>query len=155
MQDPNMPSKTPVWDIRPARADDRSFLVALHEVTMRSYVDATWGWDDEEQRAFFDAHFDPRRCQILQVDGVDVGVLAVEELVDEICLAEIQLLPAWQGKGIGSAVVRSLAERGAADGKPVTLRVLHANPRAAAFYTRLGFRSVREIETHVYMQRDP
>jgi ribosomal protein S18 acetylase RimI-like enzyme len=122
---------------------------------MREYVDATWGWDDDEQIGFFDEHFDPARRQIVQVEGADVGVLAIEEGPDEIYLAEIQLLPQWQGRGIGSSVLRSLLERGAACGKPVTLRVLHANPRAAALYERFGFRRFREIETHTYFRFDP
>lgn len=122
---------------------------------MREYVEATWGWDHEEQVAFFDAHFDPGRCQILQVDGADVGVLKVEERPEEIYLAEIQLVAEWQSKGIGSSVVESLVARGRAEGKPVTLRVLRANPRAAALYARLGFGQSDEIKTHVYMRREP
>jgi ribosomal protein S18 acetylase RimI-like enzyme len=122
---------------------------------MREYVDATWGWDDDEQIAFFGEHFDPARLQIIQVGNADIGVLSVEERTDEIYLAEIQLLPQWQGQGIGSSVIRSLIERGAVHDKPVTLRVLHANPRAAALYERFGFRRFREIETHTYMRLDP
>ena len=122
---------------------------------MRDYVDAVWGWDDDEQVAFFDEHFDPTRCQILQVGRVDVGVLAVDERADEIYVAKIQLLPQWQGRGIGSSVIESLIERGAATNKPVTLRVLRTNPRATALYARLGFQPFREIETHIYLQRGP
>jgi ribosomal protein S18 acetylase RimI-like enzyme len=156
MQDPRMPSvETPAWGVRGARADDRRFLFDLNEATMRDYVDATWGWDDDEQLAFFDEHFDPSRCQLLQVEGADIGVLAIVERPDEIYLAEIQLLPEWQCRGIGSAVVGSLVERGAAEAKPVTLRVMRTNPRAAALYARLGFQPFREIETHIYMRREP
>jgi RimJ/RimL family protein N-acetyltransferase len=43
-------------------------------------------------------------------------------------------------------------ERAAAVGKPLTLRVLHANPRARALYERLGFQAFKEIETHTYMR---
>ena len=42
---------------------------------MRNYVDATWGWDDDEQIAFFDEHFDQTRCQVLLVGRIDIGVL--------------------------------------------------------------------------------
>jgi predicted GNAT family acetyltransferase len=41
-----------------------------------------------------------------------------------------------------------LISRGAAEGKPVTLRVLRANPRAAALYDRLGFEQAGQIATH-------
>ena len=155
MQDSGMASiETPAWGLRAARPADHRFLFELNEATMREYVDATWGLDDEEQVAFFEARFDPSQCQILHLDGADIGVLTVEERPEEIYIAEIQLLPEWQSKGIGSSVVESLVERGKAEGKPVTLRVLRANPRAAALYARLGFGQFREIETLIYMRRE-
>ena len=67
-------------------------------------------------------------------------------------LAEIELLPAWQGRGIGSSIVRWLMKEAATAGKPLTLRVLHVNERARALYERLGFRPFKEIETHVYLR---
>jgi len=144
-----------LWILRPASADDRDFLFKVNRITMRAYVDATWGWDDDEQVAFFDDHFDPERCEIVQAENEDIGVLTVEERADEIYLAEIQLLPQWQARGIGSSIIRSLLERGATAGKPVTLRVLHSNPRAATLYESLGFAAFRRIETHTYMRADP
>jgi len=35
------------WSLRPAKASDYDFLVALHEATMREYVEQVWGWDDD------------------------------------------------------------------------------------------------------------
>ena len=119
---------------------------------MKDYVELVWGWDDSDQITFFDNRFQPDGCQIIQADGADIGVLIVEEDADEIYLAEVQVLPHWQGRGIGSSVLRSLMERGAAAGKPVTLRVLHANPRARALYERFGFQPFKEIETHTYLR---
>jgi ribosomal protein S18 acetylase RimI-like enzyme len=89
---------------------------------------------------------------VIQADGEDIGVLIVEQQLDAIYLAEIQILPDWQGRGIGSSVVRSLMEEAAASGRPLILRVLHVNKRARALYERLGFRPFKEIETHTYMR---
>jgi ribosomal protein S18 acetylase RimI-like enzyme len=69
-------------------------------------------------------------------------------------LAEIEILPEWQGRGIGSAVVRSLMREAASRQKPLTLRVLHINQRARTLYERLGFQPFREIETHSYLYWD-
>jgi ribosomal protein S18 acetylase RimI-like enzyme len=71
-----------------------------------------------------------------------------------IRLAEIELMPAWRGRGIGSSIVRWLMKEAAAAGKPLTLRVLHVNERARDLYERLGFRPFKEIETHVYLRWD-
>jgi ribosomal protein S18 acetylase RimI-like enzyme len=82
-------------------------------------------------------------------------VLIVEESEDEIYLAEIQVAPAWQGRGIGSSVVRSLMDRAAASERPLTLRVLHVNDRARKLYERLGFHQFKTIETHAYLRWTP
>jgi ribosomal protein S18 acetylase RimI-like enzyme len=142
----------PPWNLRPARLADRDFLYALNEATMREYVELVWGWDDQAQASFFDNRFQPDRWQVIQVGGQDIGVFIVEEGDDEIFLAEIQILPDWQGRGIGSAIVRSLMDSAATAGKPVTLRVLHVNERARALYERLGFRPFKQIETHTYLR---
>ena len=39
--------------LRPATPKDAEFLFKTLKVTMREYVDQTWGWDEEWQRAYF------------------------------------------------------------------------------------------------------
>jgi ribosomal protein S18 acetylase RimI-like enzyme len=142
------------WTLRPTTADDRDFLFALHRAAMRPYVDATWGWDDAEQARMFDQNFDPASHEIVRLDGVDAGMLAVEETDEEIWLAVIEIHPRFQRRGLGTEIIQSVLDRGAAAGKPVTLRVLHTNPRARSLYERLGFQAFREIETHAYLRAD-
>lgn len=143
------------WSLRPATAADRDFLLSLNRAAFRDAVARVWGWDEEEQIAYFDARFDPGRRQIVQVDGVDAGEVSIEERPTEIYLGRIAILPAWQGRGIGTSIVRSLLDRAAASGKAVVLEVLHENPRAAALYERLGFEQTDENRTHVFMRADP
>ena len=145
----------PEWTLRPAAETDRDFLFELNKAAMGPYVAATWGWDEDEQIAFFDARFDPARHQIVRIAGADVGVLEVEERPDEIHLARIALLPEWQGRSIGTSIIGSILRRAADSGRPVTLRVLRRNPRAIALYESLGFTSTRQSDTHVFMQAQP
>jgi hypothetical protein len=42
-----------------AREDDFEFLWELHKETMESYVDKTWGWDEEFQKKYSNNQFDP------------------------------------------------------------------------------------------------
>jgi ribosomal protein S18 acetylase RimI-like enzyme len=144
-----------VWCLRKAHADDRDFLYALNEATMREHVERVWGWDDDEQVAYFENRFQPKAWQIIEAEGQPIGVLIVEEREDEIYLAEIQVAPHWQGRGIGSSVVRSLMEQAAASGKSLTLRVLHVNEQARKLYRRLGFQPFKTIETHAYLRWKP
>jgi ribosomal protein S18 acetylase RimI-like enzyme len=142
----------PSWSLRDARSDDREFLFRLNQATLREYVERVWGWDEGEQVALFEERFQPERWQIIQSGGHDIGVLVVEEQTQEIVLASIEILPEWQGQGIGSSVVRSVMDRAVASGKPLSLRVLRVNKRARSLYERLGFQPFKEIETHTYLR---
>lgn len=139
------------WRLRPAKDADRDFLFDLHRQSMRDYVEPLWGWDDLAQRRLFDDRFTSRQSHVIQVDSEDIGILQLEERPGEVVLALIELLPAWQGKGIGTAIIRSLL----AQRRAVSLRVLTSNPRAAALYERLGFRIVRRAPEHLYMCAEP
>ena len=66
-------------------------------------------------------------------------------------LSEIQLLPAYQGKGFGSNLVRELIDDARTKCLPLRLRVLKQN-HARELYLRLGFVETSEIETHYYME---
>lgn len=138
------------WTLRPATAADREFLYELHRAAMRPYVEAVWGWDEGVQRDFFERRLEHEDSQVIEVDGERVGVLALEDRGEERILALVELLPARQGRGIGTAVLRSVL----AEGRPVTLRVLTSNPRGRALYEREGFRVVRVEEPHVYLRHD-
>ena len=111
----------------------------LHELSYRPHIEKIWGWDDDQQAEFFERFFQPAQLQIVEVGGEAVGVLEVEERDDELFLANIDIRPEWQSRGIGSSIVRSLQERARDAGKPLALQVLHVNARARALYERLGF----------------
>ncbi|HET6642696.1 MAG TPA: GNAT family N-acetyltransferase [Gaiellaceae bacterium] len=141
----------PDWELREATDDDRDFLFRVHCAAIRESVEALWGWDEELQLRIFDERFPRDPYRVIQVDGGDAGVLVVEELDDEVFLKLIELLPEAQGQGIGSSIIRSLQARG----KPVTLRVLTTNPRAAALYQRLGFRVTERTPERLFMRAEP
>ena len=143
------------WALRPATDADRDFLYELNKEAMGPYVEATWGWNEAEQRAFFDERFDPSNRRVITVGDADVGVLEIDERTDEVRLLTIALLPAWQGRGIGSDVVRSVLATALESGRGVTLRVLRSNPRARALYDSFGFTSTGQSDTHVFMRADP
>jgi ribosomal protein S18 acetylase RimI-like enzyme len=140
----------PDWELREATEDDREFLFRLHCAAIRDSVEPLWGWDEELQRQLFDERFARDPCQVIQVDGEDAGVLVVEEN-DEVFLKLIELLPAAQGQEVGSSIIRSLQARG----KPVILRVLTTNPRAAALHERLGFHVTKRTPERLFMRAEP
>jgi len=122
---------------------------------MRDYAIQTWGeWNEGWQTSRFLEHFCAKDTQILTVDGREVGVLRLERGSNEWFLGVIEILPQWQGRGIGTCVIRSVLAEAAGRRKPVALQVLKVNP-ARRLYERLGFRKVGETATHVKMRAWP
>jgi hypothetical protein len=54
--------------LRPATPADSEFCYQLHKAAMRDYITATWGWDEQRQRASHDRAFSPGRWQIITAD---------------------------------------------------------------------------------------
>jgi len=119
---------------------------------MRPYVEATWGWDDADQLARFKASFEPSLRQIIELGDQPIGMLHVDVAGSPVRLLNIQLLPAFQRQGHGTALIGALLRQ--AKERPVWVQVLKANP-AKALYQRLGFRVIGHTETHWQMLRDP
>lgn len=140
--------------LRPATNLDYDWLRRLHHATMRESVEHIWGWDEAEQDEYFRAHFDPSRLQIIVLEGQDVGAVEVERRPDAIVLANIQIVPESQNRGIGSALIRDLQRQAQSVGVPVTLQVNRVN-RAREAYERLGFVQTGETETHYLMRWTP
>ena len=138
--------------LRPAGERDFELLYELHEATMRDYVHATWGWDDQFQLVHFRKHFVPEHLSIVVVDGHDAGVVSVETRPADIFLGNVELHPRVQRRGIGAALLRRIVEGAEARHVPVRLQVLKVNVGARRLYQRLGFVVVGETETHYDMR---
>ncbi|GAA0920413.1 GNAT family N-acetyltransferase [Streptomyces thermoalcalitolerans] len=128
--------------LRPATSADSEYCFQLHKAAMGAYVTAIWGWDEQAQRDFHDRVFNPGQWQIITVDGTDAGMLHVEHRPTEIYLARIEIHPAYQGRGIGSRLIRGLLDQARRQGQDLTLDVLVVNHRAQALYRRLGLHEV-------------
>jgi ribosomal protein S18 acetylase RimI-like enzyme len=88
-------------------------------------------------RAQFHSEVKLSACQLIMVDRVDVGYVAVEDhgafwYVDAIAIA-----PKYQKRGVGAAAMHLVMSD--AGLRPVRLSVLRTN-RARSLYRRLGFR---------------
>ena len=137
--------------LREATPNDANFLYRLHRAAMQAYVIQTWGhWDEAWQSQQFQERFDPHACQVVVTGSEDIGVIKVARRTTDIFLTSIELLPNWQGQGIGTYLIRALMTEARAQGVPVTLQVLKVNP-ARKLYKRLGFSITGETTTHYLM----
>jgi ribosomal protein S18 acetylase RimI-like enzyme len=141
--------------LRPAVPSDRAWLWRTKRTCMRSYVEQTWGiWDEASQRAHFDTGFVLSEIRVIVGDGVDAGYISAAVEDGQLRLFNIMIDPAFQNRGLGTAVLGWLQGEARALGLPLRLQVLRVNP-ARALYERLGFRVVEETLTHFRMQWIP
>ncbi len=133
-----------MYTLHQATYDDYAFLYQLHVAAMREYIEATWGWQEEWQQEYFARKFDPESRQIIQIDEQDAGVIAIEQRVEELYIALIEILPAFQRHGVGTSIVRQLINTAHSNSLPVTIHVLKTNTPARRLYERLGFTLVQD-----------
>jgi ribosomal protein S18 acetylase RimI-like enzyme len=111
-------------------------------VPTRDHVTAIWGWDEELQRSYHARAFTPGQWQIITADGAPAGILDVEHRGTEIYLGRISIHPDYQGRGIGSQLIRDLLRKAREQSRDLILDVLVVNQRAHALYRRLGLHDV-------------
>ena len=85
------------------------------------------------------------------VDGLAVGLLRVSESESAVFIDQVEIVPDYQGQGIGTSLINNLL----ALGRPVELGVLKVNVDARRLYERLGFRVTGDTETHYHMRAEP
>jgi GNAT superfamily N-acetyltransferase len=134
---------------RDALIDDLEWLDPFYESIMRPYyVALNLTWD----RHKFRECFVPSLTKIIQADGVDIGMLKVEERADCIYLGDIQIQQSYRNRGIGTSLINAVIRSAVIINKPVRLRVLTGNP-AKRLYLRLGFRSVKTFDDCDILER--
>jgi ribosomal protein S18 acetylase RimI-like enzyme len=140
--------------LRASSDGDFEWAFELHKAALRSYVEQTWGWDEAVQRRMFADGFCRHARHVIQVAAQDVGVLVVEDRPHELYLGLLELLPAWQNRGIGTEILRWLLAQAANAGRALKLQVLRANPRAVALYERQGLRVVSRDQIRLVMRAE-
>ncbi|KWF01678.1 GCN5 family acetyltransferase [Burkholderia ubonensis] len=128
--------------LRAATPADVPFLLRLRKLTMTAHLQRSGvPTDDDTHYGRIRANFEDAK---IICDGTEsIGLLKLSRAPDEWRLHQIQVLPAHQGKGIGSAVLRDVLAEATRAGVPVSLSVLQGNP-ARRLYEQLGFRLVTE-----------
>lgn len=144
-----------MYTLRLATGDDLEFLFALHRQSMREYIEPIWGWHEAWQAEYFREKFDPAGWRIIRIDEEDAGVLVVEERPDEIYIGLIEMLPSFQGRGVGTAIINRLKAEASHKGLSLGLHVLNTNKPARRLYERLGFRATGEEQFRIKMICEP
>ena len=140
--------------LRKATPSDSEFAYVTKRAAFREYVEKVWGWDEDEQQKLHKQRFKAQDFRIINLAGTDIGIMAVVIEPDCLRLNQLFLFPEHQGKGIGRECILMIMEEAKRLGLPVRLRVLKVNPRALAFFQKLGFTHTGETDTHDLMEKD-
>ena len=121
--------------------------------TVGEYVAMAWGWDESFQRDGFWMHHPLNEFEIIEVDSEFAGGLHVVEDEVDLYIRMIFLLPKFQNRGIGSALIEDIQATARKREKGLCLKVINCNP-AASLYERLGFRVIDESNSSKDMRWD-
>ncbi|KAA3451337.1 GNAT family N-acetyltransferase [Mesorhizobium sp. SARCC-RB16n] len=133
---------------RPITDDDLPFLAGVYASTRAEELTLT-SWTEAQKAAFLDMQFQAQHAHyrkyypnadwlVTMHAGSDVGRLYIERWPGEHRIIDITFLPAFRGKGLGSALLADLIDEAGAVGKAVSIHVEKHNP-AMRLYLRLGF----------------
>lgn len=139
---------------RPATDRDTEFARQVHHLAYREPSEAQFGpWDEAAQDRFFESDWRDAQFEMVLANGEACGYVCIEDRLEDLHIREIVIHPAFQGRGIGSAILRDVIERARQRRVPVHLGTFRKN-RAVALYQRLGFRETGTTDTHVLLKRE-
>jgi ribosomal protein S18 acetylase RimI-like enzyme len=129
------------FELRRARPEDFPFAEAVYIASMRPLMEQLGAWNETQRRDAFRRSFKTSEARMIMRDEKDIGWLQLNERDTDFNLAQIQILPAHCGSGIGTRIILDLLKRARRKGKTVSLSAVRTN-RAIALYQRLGFRVI-------------
>lgn len=132
--------------------NDLKFAKMLHHAVYHDVVVRQFGaWDKKLQDGFFAEGWKRSPHQIVLWNDLPVGVVSFGEVEDHHYIYEIQILPEYQGRGIGTQFLRERIEAARTAGKSLKLQLLREN-KAKHLYVRMGFVPFEENEIDIKME---
>lgn len=119
------------YSFRKCTQTDYDFLYSLKEKCFKWYVEIIYGWDDAYQRCALQKEMDKLldHMNIIQTDGKDVGLFTCRtDENGDCCIGLFAIVPEYQNKGIGSAVLRDILTENKKKGIRTYLKTYKQNP---------------------------
>ena len=138
--------------LRKAGPDDSEFAYCTRRAAFKEYIEKVEAWDEDEQRRLHERRFAAQDFRVINLAGTDAWIMGVVKAPDCVKVNQLFLLPAHQCKGVGRRCMLLIMEEARQLGVPVRLHVMKVNPRALAFFQRLGFVRIDETDTHHLME---
>jgi ribosomal protein S18 acetylase RimI-like enzyme len=143
--------KNPEITLRAATPADEQFLFDLRRATMEEHLErAGEPTDDDAHWARLRYRYDD--AHIVCSGPERLGLFKFFREPGEWTIVQIQILPGWQGHGIGAQLIGELLRQADHARVAVNLKVPKGS-RAIHLYRRLGFQVVDETSTSFQMSR--
>lgn len=152
------------YRVRPAIAEDVGFLADVVIEATRAQGRLPDGFDERRWRTDFSAWTleqvggqspGTTTISVVEMGNERIGRVRITCTADCIELSGIQLLPGFQRRGIGTAIIEDLKAQAAAAGVPLDLGVEKDNPDARRLYERLGFVQIGETDQESKLRWNP
>ena len=138
---PTPPTTEAVIALSAASAEDFEALLALRIEAMRESLERIGRFDAARARERFRLGFLPEHTRHIAVGGQRVGFVVTKPEAQGLLLDHLYVKPAWQGQGIGAAVLQHVFAE--ADAQHLDIRVGALRDSASnRFYERHGFQLV-------------
>jgi len=139
---------------RKVKHDDIDFLLKLRKKSMSAHLALAKIKLTNEQHLerikehYYDSHIILRDRKPIGV--LKMGVIALTGTTKSLHIRQLQILPEFQGQGVGSKVLTVVKKRALQLQLPITLNVLLKNP-ARGLYLRHGFQieGKNKLEFHM------
>jgi GNAT superfamily N-acetyltransferase len=148
--------------LRPVTLEDDPFLLSVYASTRADELaqvewepgqqEAFVKWQFEMQRREYDARFPDAEYDVIEIDGQPAGRLWLGRKDDEIRLLDIALLPEFQNRSAGTALLTDLIDEARSTGKRLRHMVFVLNNDADRFYERLGFVVLEDLGGYKHME---
>lgn len=141
-----VPGYAPVTD------SDFDALADLRIAAMRESLERVGRFDPERARQRLRASFAPALTTGILLQGQRVGFYVLRAEDGALKLDHLYILPDFQGRGLGSAVMQRIAEDADRQGLAVRLGALR-DSESNQFYRRHGYVQTGEDEWDIYYER--
>lgn len=149
-------------ELRPVSESDNEFLLTVYASTREDELaQVEWPegqkemflrWQFELQRGEYDSRFPDGEYRVILVDQQPAGRIWVGADDEQIRLLDIALLPDFQNRGIGTALLKRLKLEADKAGKALRHMVFVLNNNADRFYERLGFKMIEDLGAYKHME---
>ena len=152
-------------ELRPVSESDNEFLLKVYESTRADELaQAEWAegqkemflrWQLNLQRKEYETRFPDADYRVIVIDRQPAGRIWIGADNEQIRLLDIALLPEFQNRGVGTALLERLKTEAQGAGKALRHMVFVLNNNADRFYERLGFRKIEDFGAYKHMEWRP